>query len=83
MSINNGLKGVNVMESNIVTAQNVKAARCNAHLTQSELGDIIGKSKQWVSEVERGNIRLSFDMAVQISDACHTTLASLSLQKSI
>lgn len=61
------------MESNIVTAQNVKAARCNAHLTQSELGDIIGKSKQWVSEVERGNIRLSFDIAESRRYKEHTT----------
>lgn len=52
-------------------SQRVKIARKDAHLTQSELGAIIGKSKQWVSELERGNIRLSFEMAISISNACN------------
>jgi putative transcriptional regulator len=49
----------------------VKEARVSANLTQSELGVKIGKSKQWVSELERGNIRLSYEMAVNISHACN------------
>jgi len=51
-------------------SQRVKDARCEAKLTQTELGKMIGKSKQWVSELERGNIRLSYEMAVIISEAC-------------
>ena len=51
-------------------SKRVKDARKQAKLTQSELGEIIGKSKQWVSELERGNIKLSYEMAVCISDAC-------------
>ena len=31
-----------------------RAARKKCRLTQSELGGKIGKSKQWVSEFERG-----------------------------
>ena len=54
-------------------AKRVKDARNDAKLTQSELGCLIGKSKQWVSELERGNIRLSFEMAVSISNACNKT----------
>lgn len=62
------------MENNALNvAQRVKDARTNAKLTQTELGTQIGKSKQWVSELERGNIRLSFEMAVSISNACNTT----------
>jgi putative transcriptional regulator len=62
------------MSSNTLnTASRVKEARKEAKLTQSELGNIIGKSKQWVSELERGNIKLSFEMAVSISKACHKT----------
>lgn len=55
------------------TAKRVKDARKDAELTQTELGKMIGKSKQWVSELERGNIKLSFEMAVKISTACNKT----------
>lgn len=59
--------------STINTANRVKVARKEAKLTQTELGKKIGKSKQWVSELERGNIKLSFEMAVSISSACDKT----------
>lgn len=52
-------------------AQRVKDARIGAKLTQSDLGNIVGKSKQWVSELERGNIGLSYEMAVSISKVCN------------
>lgn len=51
----------------------VRNARKEAKLTQTELGLKIGKTKQWVSELERGNIRLTYENAVQISSACGTT----------
>lgn len=57
----------------INAAKRVKDARKQADLTQTELGKKIGKSKQWVSELERGNIKLSFEMAVSISNACNKT----------
>lgn len=57
----------------INTAKRVKDARKDAKLTQTELGKRIGKSKQWVSELERGNFKLSFEMAVSISNACDKT----------
>lgn len=59
--------------SKINIAERVKDARRDAKLTQTELGKRIGKSKQWVSELERGNIKLSFEMAVSISNACNKT----------
>lgn len=74
MYIKDGLKGgekVDVITIN--TAKRVKDARKDAKLTQTELGKKIGKSKQWVSELERGNIKLSFEMAVSISNACNKT----------
>lgn len=57
----------------INTAKRVRDARKDAKLTQTELGKRIGKSKQWVSELERGNIKLSYEMAVSISNACDKT----------
>ena len=59
--------------STINIAERVKDARRDAKLTQTELGKRIGKSIQWVSELERGNIKLSFEMAVSISNACNKT----------
>ena len=59
--------------STINIAERVKDARRDAKLTQTELGKRIGKSKQWVSELERGNIKLSFEMAVSISNARNKT----------
>ena len=59
--------------STINIAERVKGARRDAKFTQTELGKRIGKSKQWVSELERGNIKLSFEMAVSISNACNKT----------
>lgn len=59
--------------STINIAERVKDARRDAKLTQTELGKRIGKSKQWVSELERGNIKLSFEMAVSISNVCNKT----------
>ena len=58
------------MATTLNVSQRVKDARCDADLTQTELGKI-GKSKQWVSELERGNIRLSYEMAVVISKVCN------------
>ena len=45
----------------------VKRIRIKNGLTQMELGAKIGKSKQWISEFERGNIRLNLDVAVQLA----------------
>ena len=59
--------------STINIAERVKDARMDAKLTQTELGKRIGKSKQWVSELELGNIKLSFEMAMSISNACNKT----------
>lgn len=59
--------------STINIAERVKDARRDAKLTQTELGKRIGKTKQWVSELERGNIKLSFEMAISISNACNKT----------
>lgn len=63
------------MDTNIINiADRVKNARLDAKLTQTELGKKIGKSKQWVSELEHGNIKLSFEMAMLISKVCDKTI---------
>lgn len=42
-------------------------------MSLAELGSILGKSRQYMSELERGNIRLTYDMAVKIAQALETT----------
>ena len=56
--------------NSVIIGERVRNARKDANLSQSELGSKIGRTKQWVSELERGNIRLSYEFAVQISSAC-------------
>ena len=45
----------------------LRRERLKQQLTQVEIGEKIGKSKQWVSELERGNIRLNVDVAVALA----------------
>ena len=45
----------------------LRRERLKQQLTQVEIGEKIGKSKQWVSEFERGNIRLNIDLAVKLA----------------
>lgn len=71
------------MATTLNVSQRVKDARCDADLTQTELGRKIGKSKQWVSELERGNIRLSYEMAVVISEVCNKSTDFFCILKSI
>lgn len=52
---------------NITFGERLKELRIKEHMTQTELGEKVGKSKQWVSELERGHIKLSFEMAVTLS----------------
>lgn len=48
-------------------------------ITLAEVGRRIGKSKQYMSELAKGNIRLSYGMAVKIARALGTTPDALFL----
>lgn len=45
----------------------LKELRKKQGLTQKEVGEKIGRSKQWISELERGNIGLKFEMVVALA----------------
>lgn len=49
------------------------------NITLAELGRRIGKSRQYMSELARGNIRLTYEMALKIAEALGTTPDSLFL----
>ncbi len=45
----------------------LRRERLKQRMTQTDIARKIGKSKQWVSEFERGNIRLNIDIAVDLA----------------
>lgn len=45
----------------------LRRERLKQRMTQTDIAGKIGKSKQWVSEFERGNIRLNIDVAVELA----------------
>lgn len=51
----------------------VRDIRLTHGMTLEELGDRLGKSKQYMSELERGNVRLTYEMAVAIARIFATT----------
>lgn len=51
----------------------IKALREKHGLTLEALGKRVGKSKQYISELEKGRIRLTYDMAVKIAAAVGST----------
>jgi len=46
---------------------NLREVRIQKHMTLEEVGNKIGKSKQWMSELERGNIDLKYDTAIELA----------------
>lgn len=48
-------------------------------ITLCELGNRINKSKQYMSELGNGNIRLTYEMAIKIADVLDTTPDTLFL----
>jgi len=57
----------------------LKIARLSRNLTLEELGLIVGRPKQYMHLLEKGNIRLSYDMAVKIANAMNTSTDDLFL----
>lgn len=53
--------------------EKLKQARLSHNLTMVQLGDMIGCSKQYIYALEKGNIKLSYEMAVKIATALGTT----------
>lgn len=45
----------------------LREVRESLNMTLEEVGSKVGKSKQWMSELERGNIDLKYDMAIKLS----------------
>lgn len=57
--------------TNEFIGERVKVARKDAKLTLNALGDLVGKSKQNLSNIERGDCTLSYALAMKIAKACN------------
>lgn len=66
---NNIGQGGAIMEYN----NRIKTVCKENNVTLKWLGENIGKSKQYMSELAKGNIRLTYTMAVEIASAFDTT----------
>lgn len=53
--------------------QKLREARLSHNLTLEQLGQMVGRSKQYLNQVEKGRIRLSYELAVKLAEALGTT----------
>lgn len=60
-----------------VVARRLKSERKKKHLSQEELGDLVWCSNATISMMERGDRRLSIDLAVQLADVFGCSVAWL------
>lgn len=51
----------------------LRQARLSHGFTLERLGQKVGRSKQYLNQVEKGKIRLSYELAVKIALAMGTT----------
>lgn len=58
----------------------IRKARTDRGLTLEQMGGLIGRSKQYMSQLEKGRIRLSYEAAVKIAEALGTTPDKLFLE---
>lgn len=53
--------------------EKLKLTRLSHKLTLDQLGNLVGRSKQYMFLLENGGIRLSYEMAAKIAQALGTT----------
>ena len=56
---------------------NLKAARLQINLTQEQLAEIVGVTRQTISLIERGNYNQTLKLCLEICYAVHKTLDEL------
>jgi putative transcriptional regulator len=56
---------------------NLKAARLQINLTQEQLAEIVGVTRQTISLIERGNYNPTLKLCLEICYAVHKTLDEL------
>ena len=56
---------------------NLKAARLQINLTQEQLAEIVGVTRQTIRLIERGNYNPTLKLCLEICHAVHKTLDEL------
>ena len=56
---------------------NLKAARLQINLTQEQLAEIVGVTRQTISLIERGNYNPTLKLCLEICHVVHKTLDEL------
>jgi transcriptional regulator with XRE-family HTH domain len=67
------VKNTNGKGDNMPLLDRIKKARIDRGLTLEKFGELIGRSRQYMSQLERGKIRLSYETASKIARALATT----------
>lgn len=60
-----------------IFGERIRALRSNKNLTQQQLGEAIGLSKQAINDIEKGRRKTTIDKAILIARAFDTTIEYL------
>lgn len=55
----------------------LKQYRAKLGVNQQEMGQLVGVSRQTISQIERGDYSPSVTVALRIAKACHTTVEDI------
>ena len=55
----------------------LKEYRARIHVNQSEMGRMVGVSRQTISQIERGDYSPSVTLALKIAKICHVTVEDI------
>lgn len=60
-----------------IMAENLRALRLAAHISQEELAELCGLHRTYISDIERCNRNVSIDNIERIANALHITASDL------
>ncbi len=60
-----------------IMAENLRALRLAAHISQEELAELCGLHRTYISDIERCNRNVSIDNIEKIAKALHITASDL------
>jgi ribosome-binding protein aMBF1 (putative translation factor) len=66
-----------LQDVNVRFGLSVRTARLKLGLSQARLSELTGIDRSYISDIERGQKRVSLEVAVRLTDALGTTLAAI------
>lgn len=55
----------------------LKEYRARIHVNQSEMGQLVGVSRQTISQIERGDYSPSVTLALKLAKICHVSVEDI------